>query len=208
MSRTVAAPTKPDSGRGGKFESRRAELADATLATLGEFGYARTSLREIAQRTSFSHGVLHYYFQDKTELITYCVRRYKQQCVTRYDEIILNAPDAATLAQQFADALATTLSQDTAMHRLWYDIRARAMFEQTLQPTVQDLDNQLEFMVVRVLQAYCAHLGTHLMVSRTTAYSVLDGIFEGCLYRYVAGDVTVLDRLRTEVPVILTRLVP
>ena len=53
-----------------KFEARRAELADAALATLGELGYARTSLREIAQKTEFSHGVLHYYFRDKNELIT------------------------------------------------------------------------------------------------------------------------------------------
>src|SRR5690349_15394605 len=61
-------------GRVDKFEERRRELADAALQTLSELGYARTSLREIAQHTSFSHGVLHYYFRDKVELITYCVR--------------------------------------------------------------------------------------------------------------------------------------
>ncbi|HMD25457.1 MAG TPA: hypothetical protein VKH61_15270, partial [Streptosporangiaceae bacterium] len=32
-----------------KFAERRAQLADAALQTLAELGYARTSLREIAQ---------------------------------------------------------------------------------------------------------------------------------------------------------------
>src|SRR6185503_10037661 len=71
--RIVARVAQPEvdrfqRSRVDKFEARRAELADATLATLGELGYARTSLREIAQKTEFSHGVLHYYFRDKNEL--------------------------------------------------------------------------------------------------------------------------------------------
>ena len=34
-----------------KFEDRRRELATAALQTLGELGFARTSLREIAQNS-------------------------------------------------------------------------------------------------------------------------------------------------------------
>ena len=43
-----------------KFAERRAQLAESALLTLSELGYARTSLREIAQNSEFSHGVLHY----------------------------------------------------------------------------------------------------------------------------------------------------
>ncbi len=65
-----------------KFAERRDQLAAAALQTLAELGYANTSLRDIAQNSDFSHGVLHYYFADKFELITYCVRQYKAECVT------------------------------------------------------------------------------------------------------------------------------
>ena len=68
-----------------KFAERRAELAEATLQTLSELGYARTSLREIAQNCRITHGVLHYYFRDKVDLILCSVRQYKARCVTRYD---------------------------------------------------------------------------------------------------------------------------
>src|SRR3954463_8441886 len=104
-----------------KFEERRRELADAALQTLAELGYARTSLREIAQNSGFSHGVLHYYFRDKVELITHCVRQYKAECVTRYDKIIATAGSAEELRQGFGAAMAGTLREDAPMHRLWYD---------------------------------------------------------------------------------------
>src|SRR5580765_5133609 len=114
-----------------KFEERRRELADAALQTLSELGYARTSLREIAQNSAFSHGVLHYYFRDKVDLITYCVRRYKAVCVQRYDEIVAEARSADALALGFADAMAATLVADASMHRLWYDLRSQALFEES-----------------------------------------------------------------------------
>ena len=76
-----------------KITPRRVELAEAALGTLGELGYSRTSLREIAQNSQFSHGVFHYYFKDKADLICFCVRHYKAKCVTRYDEIVATAAD-------------------------------------------------------------------------------------------------------------------
>src|SRR3978361_1652529 len=91
-----------------KFEERSRELADAALQTLSELGYARTSLREIAQNSEFSHGVLHYYFRDKVELITYCVKQYKAECVLRYDQIVATAETADELRETFGVALAGT----------------------------------------------------------------------------------------------------
>ena len=95
-----------------KFAERRAQLADSALLTLSELGYARTSLREIAQNSEFSHGVLHYYFRDKVDLITHCVREYKARCVKRYDEIVATARTADDLRTSFAAGLAQTMVED------------------------------------------------------------------------------------------------
>jgi AcrR family transcriptional regulator len=189
-----------------KFEARRAELADATLATLSELGYARTSMREIAQKTDFSHGVLHYYFRDKIELITYCVRRYKEHCVTRYDEIIAQAAQPEDFARQFAEALVATMLEDTQMHRLWYDLRVQAMFDKALLPTVVDLDRQLEEMIWRVVSRYAELAAIIPAVPSAAAYSVFDGLFENCLMRHIADDDTAADRLRSQAAWLLTRL--
>ena len=85
--RPGGAPDRIERARVDKFGARRIELAEAALETLAELGYARTSLREIAQKSEFTHGVLHYYFTDKVDLICCCVRHYKAKCVTRYDQV-------------------------------------------------------------------------------------------------------------------------
>ena len=83
-----------------KHDERRDQLAESALRTLGERGYARTSLREIANNSEFSHGVVHYYFADKLELIVYSVRYYKARCVTRYDGVVAESTTAGGAARR------------------------------------------------------------------------------------------------------------
>ena len=122
--------------RDEKFNARRVELAEAALETLGELGFARTSLREIAQNSAFTHGVFHYYFSDKLDLICCCVRHYKAKCVTRYDEVVTTARSRAELTEGFLAKLAATLENEARMHRLWYDLRSQAMFEPAFRKDV------------------------------------------------------------------------
>src|SRR5688572_10082054 len=84
-----------------KIERRRIALAESALKTLGELGYARTSLREIANSSEFTHGVVHYYFRDKIDLISYCVRYYKTKCARRYDEVVETATTGDELVTGF-----------------------------------------------------------------------------------------------------------
>ncbi len=134
-----------------KVDARRDQLAESALVTLGELGYAKTSLREIAQNSPFSHGVVHYYFDNKVELITYCVRYYKAQCVTRYDELVATSTTADELRHRFADKLVETVTAEPHMHRLWYDLRTQAMFEEALREAVLEIDHSLEPMIWRVI---------------------------------------------------------
>lgn len=170
-----------------KFEARRRELADAALQTLGELGYARTSLREIAHNSPYSHGVVHYYFADKAELITYCVRQYKAECVTRYDEIVATAETAEELAERFADALVATVVDDGPMHRLWYDLRSQALFDATLRDTAAEIDRALEQMIWRVVGRYAELRGVPFPFPPARIYAMLDGLFQQALLRDVSG---------------------
>jgi AcrR family transcriptional regulator len=170
-----------------KFAERRAQLAAAALRTLAEFGYARTSLRDIAQNSEFSHGVLHYYFSDKFELITYCVRQYKAECVIRYDGIVADAGSAAELKQGFGRAMAGTLRDDAALHRLWYDLRNQSMFEPAFRDDVAEIDQSLERMIWRIASRYAELAGRPLAVPSRLAYALFDGVFYQALVSHLAG---------------------
>ncbi|HEY0470822.1 MAG TPA: TetR/AcrR family transcriptional regulator [Kribbella sp.] len=188
-----------------KFAERRSQLATSALRTLSELGYARTSLREIAQNSEFSHGVLHYYFRDKVELITYCVKQYKAECVLRYDQIVATAETADELRETFGVALAGTCDEDGPMHRLWYDLRNQALFEDSFRADVLEIDKSLELMIWRIVTQYAELSGRKLAVSSATAYGLLDGLFQQALLRNLAGDATALPELRVGVTQTLPR---
>jgi TetR/AcrR family transcriptional repressor of bet genes len=182
-----------------KYDERRNQLAESALATLGELGYAKTSLREIANNSEFTHGVVHYYFRDKFELIVYCVRYYKARCVRRYDDVVADATTADELLDGFAAKLRQTLREEAPMHRLWYDLRNQSMFEESLREAVTTIDRTLEEMIWRVVSRYAELAGREPVTGPATAYGLLDGLFQQALLGYVAGDETALETLSGQV---------
>lgn len=181
-----------------KFESKRTELAQATLHTLAELGYARTSLREIAQNSEYSHGVLHYYFTDKLDLITHAVRQYEAICVSRYDEVVVGAADAEQLLADFSDTYFGTLVSDARIHRLWYDLRNQALFDETFRGDVLEIEERREEMIWRVVNRYCELRDTTPTVDRASAYVLLDGIFQRALLHQFAGNDDQIAYARTQ----------
>ena len=202
----VRAPGRTARPAVDQVTARRSELAAAALKTLSELGYARTSLREIAQNSEFSHGVLHYYFRDKVDLITYCVREYKAQCVTRYDTVVATASTPADLAAGFLAKLGETLVDDATLHRLWYDLRTQSMFEPTFSADVAAIDLSLERMIWRIVTRYAELTGTTPQLSSATMYAVFDGLFQQALLRQLAGDPAAADDLRAAVGRLLPQL--
>ncbi|MDO9456688.1 TetR/AcrR family transcriptional regulator [Nocardioides sp.] len=191
-----------------KHDARRNELAESALRTLGELGYARASLREIANNSEFSHGVVHYYFQDKLELIVYCVRYYKAQCVTRYDSVVDDATTPDGLLDAFAAKLVETLRDEAPMHRLWYDLRTQSMFEDGLREAVTLIDSTLEEMIWRVVSRYAELAGRSVALTPAAAYGVLDGLFQQALLAHQTGDPAAARRVLDDLVVQVHALMP
>ena len=164
-----------------RFDERRDQLAESALLTLGELGYARASLREIAANSPFSHGVVHYYFNDKIELIVYCVRYYKARCVHRYDAVVSDSTSGPGLLDAFAAKLRETLEDEAPMHRLWYDLRTQSMFEESLREAVTMIDHTLEEMIWRVVSRYGELMHRPVLATPAAAYGMLDGVFQQAL---------------------------
>ena len=197
------APRKHDD----KFAERRAELGEAALQTLAELGYARTSLREIAQNSEFSHGVLHYYFTDKLDLILCSVRQYKARCVKRYDEVTATATSFDELLEGFAAALGETLRNEAPLHRLWYDLRAQSLFEPAFRADVAEIDKSLEKMIWRVLSRLAEIAGAPLLAPSGVAYAVFDGLFQQALLKHLSGDKKAVANLCAQVKLVVPRLI-
>jgi AcrR family transcriptional regulator len=189
-----------------KFAERRAELAEAALQTLAELGYARTSLREIAQNSEFSHGVLHYYFSDKVDLILCSVRQYKARCVTRYDQVTADAQTYDALMTGFVAALGQTLRDEAHMHRLWYDIRAQTLFEAAFRTDVAELDKSLENMIWRIMSRFVDLTGEPQTMPPPVIYAMIDGLFQQGLLKHLSGDAQAIEQMQADVRLVLSKI--
>jgi AcrR family transcriptional regulator len=193
--------------RDDKFAERRAELGEAALQTLAELGYARTSLREIAQNSEFSHGVLHYYFTDKLDLILCSVRQYKARCVQRYDDATTNATSFDELMEGFVTALGDTLRKEAPLHRLWYDLRAQSLFEEAFRADVAEIDKSLEKMIWRVMSRFAELTGEPVRAPSSVAYAMFDGLFQQCLLKHLSGDRRAVATMQSHVRLVVSQLV-
>lgn len=207
MASTQTEQKSARSRRGtGSYDERRIKLAESALRTLGQLGYARTSLRDIAANSEFSHGVVHYYFRDKTELIIFCVKHYKTQCMHRYDMVVSKSTTADGLLTGFADKLVETLTEEPSMHRLWYDLRSQSMFQEELRADVYDIDRGLEDMIWRVVTRYAELTASQPMIESRAAYTMFDGIFESALRDFLADRAGTIEWIRAQVTSLLPAL--
>ena len=194
--------------RSSKVAAKREELARAAFKTLSELGYAGTSLRDIAANSEYSHGVLHYYFADKLDLITHCVRLYKAECVAAYDDVLDDVDDAETLRQRFVRRLVDTAVDELPTHKLWYDLRIQSMFEPLLVVGVREIDEELCAMIWRVVSRYAELAGGVPVLDAPGMYAAFDGPFERAVRRLAAGESAAADDLFDQLDALLGALVP
>lgn len=197
---TTETPTRAGAERvprrqADKFADRRRQLAESALVTLSELGYARTSLRDIAYHSGFTHGVLHYYFRDKADLIAQSVRQYNERCVTRYDDILASAATADELREGFGLRMADTLVNETEQHRLWIDLRSQSLFDPSFRDAIVEIDTALEQMIWKILTRYAELDGLTLAVTPSFAYALFDGIFQMALVGHIGGDDSAADTM-------------
>lgn len=191
-----AAITSPRDGQSEKFDLRRRALADAALEAIADGGYARTGLREIAARAELTHGILHYYFDDKDDLIAQAVWQYKSACARRYDPIIETAVTADEFVERLTAEMAKTLRDEADMHRLWYDLRNQSLFDSGFRETIVAIDILLTDMVWMIITRFAELAGLEVRVSRDEAYALFDGVFLNALIAFVRGDLDAPDVLR------------
>lgn len=179
-----------------RFATRRRELAEAALEAVAERGFANTGLREIAAHTALSLGILHYYFADKDDLIGQAIWQAKEQCVRRYDPIVATAATGEELAERFGAEISKTMIEDTAEHRLWYDLRNQSLFEPGFRDMIVAIDSLLTDMVWTVVRRYAQLENSTPAVDAASAYALFDGVFRNALIAHLRGERDAAEHLR------------
>lgn len=174
--------------KAARSAEKKRELALHALSSLAELGYARLNLRDVAQRSGVSLGVIHYYFAGKTELLVCSIGLYKEDFVREVKAVIAAGTTRDGLSHALADFMAQTVVQQANVHRLWYDVRAQAQFDAAFQPGVAEVEQAL----IGIFSALLEKLSTLGVAPRDgdplRLYILLDGWFRHFLQRQLAGD--------------------
>lgn len=173
---TLRRPEERAQRKTERREAKKMAIAMSALDALKRMGYANTTMRDIAAFCEMSLGSLTYYFIDKEDLITWCVRLYKADFVQRITRVATAPLSPQDVVTRLADELAHSILEGRATHRLWYDIRNQAMFDPTFVPVVSEIELSLQSALCEVLR----RLGMEDPHTSTLAYAMLDGV-----YRYL-----------------------
>lgn len=159
--------------KAAKREAKKTEIAVSTLDALKQLGYANTTLRDIAAQSGLSLGSLTYYFDDKVELITYCVRIYKAEFIERIERSVTSAEGRDAVIDALATELSRSMNEDLPTHRLWYDIRSQSMFDPAFRPVVDEIENKLTETLTHAARA----AGQQDTSAVPLGYAMIDGVF-------------------------------
>ncbi len=116
---------------------RRTEIIEAFFRTISEKGFARATIREIADRAGCNHGLLHHYFEDKQAIIhasvEHAVNVYKQDLLEGLNKFESAAEQLRFLVPRYLDIGRLNLEISQA----WLDLYALSKNEASIQKPVQ-----------------------------------------------------------------------
>mgnify|MGYP001954329792 CR=1 FL=1 len=187
--------------KAAKRDIKKKQIAGSAIDALVELGYANTSLRDIASKSDLSLGMLHYYFEDRSDLIIYCVQLYKEEFVRDINAALDTAEGRDAVLDAFSGALAVSIVDDTQTHRLWYDIRTQAMFDETFRPVV----DEIEAMLIDIVRHAFGKTGNEIPPMVAIHYAALDGVFRMLMQNQLTGDLKTKDELATIFRALLTQ---
>lgn len=156
-----------------KRDAKKVEIASSTLDTLKRLGYANTTLRDITAESGLPLSSLSYYFIDKAELITFCVRLYKADFIEKLTRSVEGPKNRDAVLDRVSDALSLSIIEDRATHQLWYDIRSQAMFDSNFSAVVDEIEAKLVETLTKIAKA----AGTEDVSQIAFGYAMIDGIF-------------------------------
>lgn len=132
-------------------EESRERILDSALTLFAERGFARSSIRMLADRAGVSQGLLYNYFAGKHELLREIMARGSEEVDRTFREAEAAAP-SESLAVLIGAALAAVRSNPT-FWRLSYQIRMQAEVLADVGPELVERASSIRSRIEELLEA-------------------------------------------------------
>lgn len=156
MDGSVIAKRSPGRPRKASRDVRRQQLIDSTVETIGRYGYAKTTLTEVAGNAGLSHGLINFHFQTKEQLLSdtllFLINEYRENWVTALEQAGDRPADqlAAMLTADFNPSICTD-EKRTAWVAFWGEAQSRPVYQQMCGPMDEEYATKLEEICTRLV---------------------------------------------------------
>ncbi len=139
-------------------DARRAQLIEATVDSIARYGFARTTLADVARQAKVSQGIVSFYFAGKQELLVATLRHMVRDYEAFSDAAVRRAgpsPAArldAMVAADFDPAIASR-KQVTVWYAFWGETRWRKDFLELCARWATDYQERTRAMVQQAIDA-------------------------------------------------------
>ena len=167
---------------GAKRDQKRRQIAEAALQALMAYGCAGTTLRDIAEQSQLSLGMLHYYFEDRRDLVVYCLGLYRDAFMARFEHLIAKAETREDLIETLAIGLTDAVLTEPVVNRFWYDIRTQSLFDPAILPVVTGFQDAMMELGRRIAD----RIGID-PAEMELRFAMLEGVFRYYAQRQIVG---------------------
>ena len=136
--RTASGGTPPRRTQAERTAATRGALLGATVDSLVEVGYRRTTTTEVARRAGVSHGALLHHFPAKADLLCAAVGHLFDQRLTDFRKAMADVPESADRSDAAIDVLWAMFSGPT--FTAWLELWVAARTDPDLTDAVARVD--------------------------------------------------------------------
>ncbi|WP_172256280.1 TetR/AcrR family transcriptional regulator [Saccharibacillus deserti] len=123
-----------------KKNPRKKQIVDAAARTIAEKGYDSASIKEIAAEAGLAaHGLIHYYFKTKEDILHEVLRRSRERCETEFGEPLPDDSAKPLFETEPARTRTAAHGHEADWYKLRYELFAQGLRSPQLAGEVGEL---------------------------------------------------------------------
>ncbi len=176
----VPPKAEPHQPRKLSRAARRQQLIEATIDTIAERGYARTTLTDVANRAGLSHGLVNFHFETKEKLLTETLLFLSEEYKSNWQNALAEVPPEpalrldALIRADFRPEICTT-SRLAAWCAYWGEAQCRPIYQEKCASNDAEYSEEL-LRICRDLAAEGGYAYDPLMAARVLRVT-LEGVW-------------------------------
>lgn len=130
---------------------KRQQIVDAALRVMSEKGYDKASIKDIATEAGIMPGLVHYYFSNKQEILTYVLMEISKQYTQEMSYLRANV-SSEHLAEAALNEPKKRVYEQPEWYRLRYELFALGLRTPAVAPGVDALLSNARQGIIAILQ--------------------------------------------------------